>query len=309
MVNTSEADMDDLSALEALNSTGLAELTVLFEERRGIPYARNRALDFARGKRSDWLAFIDDDCTPARDWLGTLCEGIADTSADAVAGGWSIHPDGNPSPWLPSTVWGQREYLRNGRAIQPGGYLTTAYTRSVMFSLQRCEAPDALLRFDVSRTDRGGSDVVFFEEFVERGGKIVYWPLSHVVEFFGGERLFLRWHIKRKIRNTQFRLQRNPRWLLQRVLPTGLRFVLSLPAKVLSALFFGLNRFKKQTLQQWIGQFAMGSAPFLAVALVLVGVYYADYSPSKKWELGRRGRSDTPSAVRVNPTLDSAGRA
>jgi glycosyltransferase involved in cell wall biosynthesis len=54
------------------------------EPRRGISYARNRALQEAVSISSDWVAFVDDDQEPLRDWLSSLIQAQAEHNADVV---------------------------------------------------------------------------------------------------------------------------------------------------------------------------------------------------------------------------------
>src|SRR5258708_3101598 len=63
-------------------------------ERRGGPgAARNVAAAQARG---DWLAFTEDDVTPAPDWLERACERIAREPAPDVIEGVTERPGGRP---------------------------------------------------------------------------------------------------------------------------------------------------------------------------------------------------------------------
>jgi glycosyltransferase involved in cell wall biosynthesis len=55
----------------------------IHEPRRGIPQARNAALEKCRSLRADWLAFTDDDCWVSPTWLDSLLEAAARHNADA----------------------------------------------------------------------------------------------------------------------------------------------------------------------------------------------------------------------------------
>ena len=55
------------------------------EPRRGIPYARNRAIASIEG-RADFVAFVDDDEIPAPEWLDELLHVQRSYDADVVAG-------------------------------------------------------------------------------------------------------------------------------------------------------------------------------------------------------------------------------
>src|SRR4051812_41125527 len=59
------------------------EVTLIRQANAGPAVARNTGVARARGQ---WLAFTDDDCTPAPSWLRALAACFTATPADAVAG-------------------------------------------------------------------------------------------------------------------------------------------------------------------------------------------------------------------------------
>lgn len=63
---------------------------------KGLSGARNTAIDLATG---DVVAFLDDDATPADDWLELLAAPYADATVLAVGGSaWPVWPDGQQRP-------------------------------------------------------------------------------------------------------------------------------------------------------------------------------------------------------------------
>lgn len=70
------------------------------EAKKGISFARNRAVGTALGLGADMIAFIDDDDEPRRDWLVNLVKAQREQAADMVLGLWA-YPDGFVLPdWL-----------------------------------------------------------------------------------------------------------------------------------------------------------------------------------------------------------------
>ena len=58
------------------------------EPRRGIAFARNRAVGEALDRGADFIAFVDDDDVPQPDWLLELLNKQLETGADLVCGTW-----------------------------------------------------------------------------------------------------------------------------------------------------------------------------------------------------------------------------
>lgn len=203
---------------------------------RGIPYARNHALEWARKNSIDSIAFIDDDCVADPGWLETLVNTQDSYGADVVAGAWQIRPTSEPSAFIPSSTWKRQSYQVAGRETETGDELPFAYTRSVLFRIRGNPLIDSGLRFDVSRAAIGGSDVVFFREFARAGLTLVACQESLVVELYSNERISYGWHFKRKARNAQFTLERS-----RNGDPLGTNLLTVLMARHLLRLFFRIR--------------------------------------------------------------------
>ena len=68
------------------------------EPRRGLTYARNRAI--AEAGSVDFVAFIDDDEVPSPEWLDELLWAQAEFSADVVSGPVSPHYGPGVAGWI-----------------------------------------------------------------------------------------------------------------------------------------------------------------------------------------------------------------
>ena len=74
--------------------SALGARAVEAQERRGPGAARNLA---ARSARGDYLAFTEDDCLPAPDWLERAASHLAREPAIDVLEGATVRPDGRPT--------------------------------------------------------------------------------------------------------------------------------------------------------------------------------------------------------------------
>lgn len=166
-------------------------LTYATEKRRGIPQARNAALALVLGQ-TDFIAFVDDDCEPAPDWLAALLRTQAARGADAVAG-----------PCLPSFEVAPPPWIEEGGFFAPprpggGEELVTAYTHNLLVRAEALAALEAL--FDERLALGGGSDNELFRRFVRAGHRIVWTDEARVTEHVPDSRATLAWLLRRSFR-------------------------------------------------------------------------------------------------------------
>jgi glycosyltransferase involved in cell wall biosynthesis len=99
-----------------------ASLVVALPERRGPGAARNAG---ARAARGAWIAFTEDDCEPAPDWLEAAAARLAREPDLEVLEGDTLLPDGKPArrrsgggpTWLPTDLFVRRDLFERS-----GGY-------------------------------------------------------------------------------------------------------------------------------------------------------------------------------------------
>jgi glycosyltransferase involved in cell wall biosynthesis len=280
VANTSEPPhVLQFKKLEEQWDDATVPLLVEFEPRVGIPHARNHALDVANQVGANLLAFIDDDCWPEDGWLAGLLAARSREKADVVAGGWILEPKTTPSAFLPPYVFGQKWYEVGGKSVANGGLLHTCYTRSVIFDV----SPSSLvvsssIRFDPSRIELGGSDVIFFRSLFLEGARIIYSEDSLVREYFAGNRVTLRWWFWRRFRNAQFRIERGE--LTFGDVLRGLRKTLSTFLVYVAGALLPFLRKKGGTPLQAIGHIALSLAPFFG-SIAMGRFRYKSYPTSK----------------------------
>jgi glycosyltransferase involved in cell wall biosynthesis len=297
--NGDAADIENAKSLVAASFPKFSDNSIpvyqVLESRIGIPFARNCGIETARKRGAGWLYFIDDECLADSDLLFRLTECAGRENAQVVAGGWEIASDGKISSWLPRGVFGTTYYEVDGRRGCDGDILSTAYTRNVLFDLALVEqSPSGPQRFDESLAESGGSDTRFFFQVSRRGGKIVFADHARVTEKYRNDRLTLRWHVLRRIRNTQLKVLRAPetgeKLLTQRLLLAFLSSVFwRLPFSLLvlpSTLVFG-------RAGRWVGSTALRLSPYFGLVLLLLGFRFHEYAGRFRlntiWKNARKG--------------------
>ncbi len=161
------------------------------EASRGIPFARNRALEVALD-RSDFIAFIDDDEVAEPQWLDQLLVTQRDTQADVVTG-----------PVLPVFVvspprWAIVARVYDRPRLESGSIVRQARTGNALLRTALVRANGS--RFNESMALTGGSDNLFFLELRDAGAKIVWSDEARVSEWVPPSRVSVRWALMRAYR-------------------------------------------------------------------------------------------------------------
>jgi len=162
------ADNDRLRSAEVVVRQFEAKSTIPVEYRvepqQNIALARNRAVAGARG---DWLAFIDDDELPARDWLLQLLRTAQNSGADAVLG-----------PVMPRFQQEPPRWVRRGglfdRPSHPTGMTLSweqARTGNVLLRREALEGLGTPFRVEFGS---GSEDQDFFRRLSEQGRRFVW---------------------------------------------------------------------------------------------------------------------------------------
>jgi succinoglycan biosynthesis protein ExoM len=164
-------------------------LKYVIEPRRGIAQARNRALSEATD--FEFVAFIDDDETPAPAWLDELLWAQAQFHADVVSG-----------PVLPAFTDGVPEWVKAGRffdgPVHPNGhFLDCCATNNVLVSRT---VLDHVPTFDEQFALCGCDDVHFFIRVRRAGFSIVSSSEAIVTERISTDRANLGWLLRRAYR-------------------------------------------------------------------------------------------------------------
>ena len=163
-------------------------LEYCLEERAGIPFARNRAVDASLEANADYLVFVDDDEWVETGWLEQLY-GFARSHSDAVICGRvrAQVPAGTP-PVMAEFY--ERKVYRTG---QRRNYCAT---NNVLIPI--AVVRDLGLRFDETHPMAGGEDTLFFTDVTAKGVEIIYCAEAVVHEVIPAERVSVSWQSRRK---------------------------------------------------------------------------------------------------------------
>lgn len=217
-----DGDRSAEGAVRALTERFPFPLRYVSEPRRGIPLARNRALDETYQLGSDFLAFIDDDEWVRTDWLLRLYE-------YEQAQGGNIIVSGEVIPELPADTPPEIRGVYKIKTRRTGERIESCATNNVLVPVSMIR--NWGLRFDESNPLAGGTDTIFFHEAVARGAAIHKCAEALVHEAIPPSRANLKWLAKRKYRagiTEAWRKQRKGRPRLVILLSAGLRVLSAL---------------------------------------------------------------------------------
>lgn len=201
-------------------------LTAVLEPQSGISFARNRGVALALLQSPDFIAMLDDDEWPARQWLAALIEVQRATGAAVVAGPVLPEFSRPPPDWMrQSGLYGteQRPDRSEGDFYAAGNFMAKA------------ECFQALMPepFDPAFALSGGEDMVFFRRLDQRGYRMIWSAAAEVYEIVPENRMSLEWLKQRQLRRGNLNV------IVQRLFAPGLGAELIRLAKTAGLLAIG----------------------------------------------------------------------
>jgi glycosyltransferase involved in cell wall biosynthesis len=184
------------AACEAFARASSLPVEYVHEPRRGIPFARNAALDRVAAD-SEFVAIVDDDEVPEPSWLDELVRAQRASGADVVQGRVVPRfPDGTPA-WIhdgPFFGWPAAVLEAEAPRLADGQTLSSAATNNTL--VRRAALGDPPLRFDERFPFLGWDDALFFRTLHRRGARIVFADRARVAEIVPPERARLRYLLR-----------------------------------------------------------------------------------------------------------------
>ena len=160
-------DNDALRSAEPVVSSfaATARFRVLYcvEPRQNIALARNKAIEAAQG---DFIAFIDDDEFPKKDWLQTLFRACEKYGVDGVLGPVKRYFDEKPPKWIVKGNFYERTTYPTGHVIN----WREGRTGNVLLKKQVVAESSELFRAEF----RQGEDQEFFSRMIAKGHVFIW---------------------------------------------------------------------------------------------------------------------------------------
>lgn len=161
------------------------------ESERTIPAVRNHALRLARG---NYIAIIDDDEFPVKEWLLNLYRAIQAYSVDGALGPVYPYFEEKPPDWLIKAKLCERPVHQTGKQLK------WHQTRTGNVLLKRDVFERHNVYFD-PMFKTGGSDREFFKQVMQRGCKFIAVEEAPVYELVPQERWKKSYWLKRAMVN------------------------------------------------------------------------------------------------------------
>lgn len=161
------------------------------EPERGISPARNRSVRTSRGR---FLVFADDDCVVGPDWLATLYNAVAGSSADGLIGPIATRVEGDLPQWV-------RQLSLLQRPRMAAGTLVPWYRTHTCNACIRRSALPSMAPFDPALGLIGGEDVDLFARMLKKGARLEAIEAPVMEEYRPAFRADAAWHLRRSFRN------------------------------------------------------------------------------------------------------------
>lgn len=218
------------SAVAAFAAKSPVSVSYCVEPQQGIARARNKAVTNADG---DYLAFIDDDEFPGRNWLLTLYKACDEYRVDGVLGPVLRHFDEAPPKWIEKSRFYKRPINPSGSPVR----WRQARTGNVLLKRKMIAAGEQPFRPEF----RAGEDHDFFRRKIEQGNVFAWCaeaPVYEVVPPVRWKRIYLL--RKALLRGASARLQPScDGWSIAKSVVAVPAYAVALPV----ALILGQHRF------------------------------------------------------------------
>lgn len=192
VIDNASTDDTPQAVADAADSSAPFPIRRVMEPRQGSSYARNRAIDEARG---DFILFLDDDAIADSHWLTEMLSAMETRGLDAACGMVLPRWSEPPPAWLGPRLWVKL-------AVHDQNFVKSVPLNEVegldnYFSANVGVRRSAFERFGRFREDLGvvgknpmsGEDTELFARIIEKGGKMGFVPDAIVHHLIPRERM------------------------------------------------------------------------------------------------------------------------
>ncbi|NTV89089.1 MAG: glycosyltransferase family 2 protein [Clostridiales bacterium] len=176
--------------VQSFQRTSDIEFTYYVEPEQNIALARNRAVENARG---DFIAILDDDEFPEKEWLLSLYTACIKYESDGVLGPVKAYFDAGRPDWIVKGKLCEKPSPPTGTIVHPGD------TRTSNVLIKREVFDDSDNRFDPSFGRTGGEDVQFFVKVIGKGRFFVWCREAIVYEVIPSKRWEVSYYLRRAL--------------------------------------------------------------------------------------------------------------
>jgi len=159
------------------------------EPEQSIALARNRAVENARG---DFIAFIDDDEFPCKDWLLNLYKAYSMYNADGILGPVLPHYEIDPPAWIIKGRFHERPSHKTGTVLP----WTLTRTGNVLVRRELFDGKENIFRAEFGS---GGEDRDFFRRKIDQGCTFLWCAEAPVFETVPPERYSRSFMLRRAL--------------------------------------------------------------------------------------------------------------
>lgn len=175
--------------VETFVSTAQLKADYFVEPRQSFALARNLAVEQATG---DFVAFIDDDEFPSRQWLLHLFNTCMMCNVAGVLGPVKPYFPQTPPDWLVKGKFAERATYQTGYILE----WRQSRTGNVLFKRTIIEGEQEVFRHQFGT---GGEDIDFFQRMMRKGHVFVWCNEADVFEEVPLERCTRKYYLKRAL--------------------------------------------------------------------------------------------------------------
>ena len=244
-------------------------LSYNISKKNGISSNRNQLMDFALEKNADYIAFIDDDEYPNKNWIFNLYTNLKKYNADVVRGGVNYIKPLNLNPKTPLYLI---EYCCSKSKSKKSGIYNGAITSgNVLFRSKLIKKQK--LYFDNSFDFMGGEDIDYFFRSKELGNIHAWENNAAVNETVLESRISLKYIFKRNFSVAISKIIMHKKY--NNIFKTYIYFSIKLLSKLIKSIILIPSIFKhKKNILKFLANFSY----FLGCIYGLLGLKINRYN-------------------------------